>query len=112
LRCNAFFSSKIDFLPRSAPLSVQKRLALQRIFGSCNTLYKMLHQIRGAERLKFKDGGQLNARYKMPENTTTGEAAAALTAKLNYIKNGRKSIMTLMKCPVRGGNFGQGSAVR
>jgi hypothetical protein len=44
----------------------------------------MLHQIRGAERQKFKDGGLPNARYKMPENTATGEAAAALAAKPTF----------------------------
>jgi hypothetical protein len=83
LRRNAFFSPKIDFLPRFAPLGARKHLALQGLFGPCNTLYKMLHQIRGAERLKFKDGGRPNARYKMPENISTGETTAALAVKDN-----------------------------
>jgi hypothetical protein len=48
----------------------------------------MLHQIRGAERRKFKDGGRPNARYKMPENTAAGETAAEIAAKPNYIKIG------------------------
>jgi hypothetical protein len=43
LRCNTFFSLKIDFLERPAPLDTRKSLGLQRLFELCNILYKMLH---------------------------------------------------------------------